>query len=194
MGARPFAARARRVSLVLAGLASAFLLAACGSGGPGTVADANNDGSYVNAGNVTYQMQISRELNRYNNEDMEYLAGVSNPRLGPDQLWYGVFLWAKNQTDSPQMTTDSFDIVDTQGNYYFPVPIDTSVNPYAWSPQLLQPLDIEPATGSMASFGPTQGGVVLFRLNNSVYSNRPLTLQIRLPGQTKVAATISLDL
>ena len=180
--------------LLLVGVASALLLAACGSGGPGTVADANNDGSYVNAGNVTYQMQISRELNHYNNEDMEYLAGVSNRTLGPAQLWYGVFLWAKNQTHAPQMTTDSFDIVDTQGNYYFPVPIDASVNPYAWTAQLLAPQDTEPAAGSMASFGPTQAGVVLFKLDNSVYSNRPLTLQIRLPGQTKVAATISLDL
>jgi len=176
-------------------LLAVLLLGACSSSStPGTVADANNDGAYVNAGNVTYQMQISRELNQYNNEDMEYLAGVRSTAVGPDQLWYGVFLWAKNQTHAPQMTTDSFDIIDTQGNVYYPVPVDASVNPYAWTPQLLQPRDTEPAAGSMASFGPTQGGVVLFRLNNSVYSNRPLTLQIRLPGETKIAATISLDL
>ncbi len=97
-----------------------MLLAACGSGGPGRVADANNDGSYVNAGNVTYQMQISRELNQYNIEDKQYLAGVANTALGPDELWYGVFLWAKNQTHSPQATTDSFDIVDTQGKHVLP--------------------------------------------------------------------------
>jgi len=30
------------------------------------------------------------------------------------QLWYGVFLWAKNQTSQAQTTTDNFDIVDTQ--------------------------------------------------------------------------------
>lgn len=173
-----------------------LVLAACGSGGPGTVADANNDGSYVLAGNVTYQMQISRELNQYDNEDMEYLAGVASrdKTLGPDELWYGVFLWAKNQTHSPQATTDSFDIVDTQGNVYYPVPIDASLNPYAWTAQVLPPLSTEPAAGSMASFGPTQGGVVLFKLNNNVYSNRPLILQIRVPGETQVAATISLDL
>ncbi len=74
------------------------------------------------------------------------------------------------------------------------MPIDASLNPYAWTPQILAPQDTEPASGSMASFGPTQGGVVVFKLNNSVYSNRPLTLQIRLPGRTEVAATISLDL
>jgi len=171
-----------------------LLLAACGSETPGKVADANNDGAYVNAGNVTYQMQISRELNQYNIEDKQYLAGINSKALAPSQLWYGVFLWAKNQTDSPQATTGSFDIVDTQGKVYFPVPIDAALNPYAWTPQLLAPLGTEPASGSMASFGPTQGGVVLFRLSDSAYSNRPLTLQIRLPGQTEVAATISLDL
>jgi hypothetical protein len=74
------------------------------------------------------------------------------------------------------------------------VPIAAALNPYVWTPQVLAPASTQPASGSMASFGPTQGGVVLFKLNNSVYSDRPLTLQIRLPGQTRVAATISLDL
>ena len=194
MGTRPFAASARRVAVLVAALVATLALGACGSGGPGTVADANNDGAYVNAGNVTYQMQISRELNQYNVEDMEYLAGVGNRALAPGQLWYGVFLWAKNQTHEVQTTTDSFDIVDTQGNYYYPVPIDGSVNPYAWTSQILAPLGTEPSSGSMASFGPTQGGVVLFKLDNSVYSDRPLIFQIRLPGQATVAATISLDL
>ncbi len=194
MGTRSSAAKARPIWVLVAGAVAALLLGACGSGGPGKVADANNDGAYINAGNVTYQMQISRELNQYNIEDMEYLAGASNTTLGPDQLWYGVFLWAKNQTHAPQRTTDLFDIVDTQGNYYYPVPINAQVNPFAWTAQILQPQGIQPASGSLASFGPTQGEVVLFKLNNSVYSNRPLILEIRLPGQTKVAATISLDL
>ena len=39
-----------------------------------------------------------------------------------------------------QTTTDSFDIVDTQGNQYYPVAINSQVNPYAWTPQALQPL------------------------------------------------------
>ena len=44
-----------------------------------------------------------------------------------------------------------------------------------------------------ASFGPTQGRLLLFKLPTQVYSNRPLTLQIHAQGQS-TPATISLDL
>jgi hypothetical protein len=45
----------------------------------------------------------------------------------------------------------------------------------------------------LASFGPTQGGLLLFKLDTSVYDNRPLTLEIRGPSG-RVWGTISLDL
>ena len=139
-------------------------------------------------------MQISRELNQYNIEDKQYLAGVANAALGPDELWYGVFLWAKNQTHSPQRRRTRSTSSTPRATTYYPVPIDASVNPYAWTPQILGRRAPSRRLAACASFGPTQGGVVVFKLNNSVYSNRPLTLQIRLPGRTEVAATISLDL
>ncbi len=44
-----------------------------------------------------------------------------------------MFLWAKNQTHSNATTTDSFDIVDTQGTSYYPVAINSQLNPFAWS-------------------------------------------------------------
>jgi hypothetical protein len=170
------------------------VLAACGTGSPGSTADANNNGGYISAGDVTYQLQVSRELNPYNNEDQQYLVGVSSPTLAAGQEWYAVFLWAKNQTHRDQTTTDSFDIVDTENDYYYPVAINSAVNPFAWTAQTLAPNGSEPAVGSIAAFGPTQGQELLFKVNQSVYSNRPLTLEIHLPGQTAVAATISLDL
>jgi hypothetical protein len=99
-------------------------------------------------------------------------------------------MWAKNQTKSPSRTTDSFDIVDTEGHVYQPVPVN---NGYAWTGQSLAPGAIEPGPDTQASIGPTQGGLLLFKLNNTVYDNRPLTLEIR--GSTgKVWARISLDL
>ncbi len=65
------------------------------------VADANNIGGYVDAGPITYQLQISRILNPYGTEDSQYLKGLplGTPPLTADQYWYGVFLWAKNQTE-----------------------------------------------------------------------------------------------
>jgi hypothetical protein len=169
-------------------------LGACGRESHPTVADADNDGFYVDAGKVTYQLQVSRELNQYSTEDSQYLTGLPSgtPPPKPDQLWYGVFLWAKNQSSTPQTTSDSFDIVDTQGNKYFPLALNPALNPYAWRSLTLAPSATEPGLDTSASEGPTQGRLVLFKLNTSVYSNRPLTLQIHAPGASQ-PSTISLD-
>ena len=192
MSARSVASR--RLS-ILAGAASLVVaLGACGRvNDPPT---SENDGVYVEAGPITYQLQISRELNQYATEDSQYLKGLppGAASLSPDQEWYGVFLWAKNQTKRPQATTDSFDIVDTEGNKYYPIPISPSLNPYAWTAQTLAPGATEPGPDTAASFGPTQGALLLFKLNTSVYDNRPLTLEIRGGPSQKLWGTISLDL
>lgn len=169
-------------------------LAACGRSN--TPPTEENDGVYVNAGPVTYQLQVSRTLNPYATEDSQYLKGLpkADLSLSGSQLWYGVFLWAKNQTKQPQATTSNFDIVDTEGNHYYPLPVSPSLNGYAWTSRSLEPGGIEPGPDTQASFGPTQGGLLLFKLNNSVYDNRPLTLEIRGASSGKVWATISLDL
>src|SRR5205823_2164511 len=101
---------------------------------------------YVDAGKMTYQLQISRELNQYSVEDSQYLKGLpaGTPEPKPNQIWYGVFLMAKNQTDQPVRVTDRFDIVDTQGNVYTPINVDPSLNPYAWRPLDLLPSGTEP--------------------------------------------------
>jgi hypothetical protein len=170
-------------------------LAGCGkSNHPPT---SENDGVYITAGPITYQLQVSRELNQYATEDRQYLSGVpgSAASLTPTQEWYGVFLWAKNQTDKTQTPSTNFDIVDTQGKHYYPVAVNPQANPYVWTAQPLAPGAIEPGPDTTASFGPTQGALLLFKLDSSVYDNRPLTLEIRGPNPTrKLWGTISLDL
>jgi len=157
---------------------------------------AENNGVYVEAGPITYQLQVSRLLNQYATEDSQYVKGVSASArsLNSSQLWYGVFLWAKNQSNRSARTTDNFDIVDTVGNHYYPVHLNTSLNPYAWTSQTLAPGGIQPGPDTPASFGPTQGQLLLFKLNESVYSDRPLTLEIRSPTTGRVWGKISLDL
>jgi hypothetical protein len=187
-----------RLRILVAALALAVGLSACGIGHKEAhprVADANNNGGYVDAGPVTYQLQISRLLNQYATEDSQYLKGLPVGTTPPTatQAWYGVFLWAKNQTSKPQTTTDKFDITDTQGATYYPVKLDPAVNPYAWTSQTLQPLGIEPGPDTTASFGPTQGQMLLFKISTSAYANRPLTLHI-LGSSNQSLATISLDL
>jgi hypothetical protein len=193
----PAAVTLRRSLIALCGLLLVVGLAACGHASPHqNFADANNDGDYISAGYVTYQLQISRELNQYGTEDSAYLKGLPpgvSPQLGPDQLWYGVFLWAKNQSGHPATTSDTFAVVDTQGNVYRPIKLDTEVNPFAWTSQTLADLGTEPGPNTVASEGPTQGGLLLFKMSSAVYSNRPLTLFIYGPGQKKLGG-ISLNL
>ena len=195
MSASPAASSRRLLALVCA--APLVLgLAACGR--TTHPASAQNNGVYVDGGPITYQLEISRELNQYSTEDSQYIRGLgagTSTTLAPSQIWYGVFLWAKNQTRQAHDTAPptNIDIVDTQGNHYYPVAISSSANPYAWTSMRLGPNSIEPAPDTTASFGPTQGGLLLFKLNTSVYDNRPLTLEIRPVGGGKIAA-ISLDL
>lgn len=185
-------APARRLLLLAGVLALALTVGACGNkqSHPTT---ADTEGQYVDAGPLTYQVQLSRQLNPYDVEDRHYLVGVSSIKLKPSEEWFAVFLWSKNETKHPATTANRFAIVDTSGNRYYPVAINSSVNPFAWTPQTLLPLGTEPAPNSPASFSPTQGSVLLFKLNSSINSNRPLTLEIYAPGATS-PSTISLDL
>jgi hypothetical protein len=188
------AVRRRQIAALVGALGLASGLAGCGKSN--TPPTSENNGVYITAGPVTYQLQISRLLNQFSTEDRQYVAGLppgTGTTLSPTQLWYGVFLWAKNQTNRPQMTSDNIDIVDTQNKIYYPVTLNPALNPYAWSAQRLEPGATEPAPDTTASFGPTQGGLLLFKLDTSVYDNRPLTLQIRGPSG-RVWGTVSLDL
>lgn len=188
--------RARRLWTVACALTLALGVSACGhKQAHPHVADANNIGGYVDAGPITYQMQISRVLNPYSTEDSQYVKGLPSgtPPLTADQYWYGVFLWAKNQSGKPAYTSDNFVITDTQGTRYYPVKLDSAINPYAWTAQRLYPLQTEPGPNTTASEGPTQGGLLLFRIGSSAYDNRPLTLHIHASGYPP-QATISLDL
>ena len=184
----------RRLLILACAFVAAAGLAACGQESKPDTSE--NNGVYVDAGPVTYQMQISRELNQYSVEDRQYVSGLptGTGALGPNQLWYGVFLWAKNQTGHPRITSSNFDIVDSNGDRFSPIHLNAELNGYAWTPQVLEPQGIEPAPNTTASFGPTQGGLLLFKLPTSVYSNRPLILQIFAPEDPHHPGEISLDL
>lgn len=174
---------------------AAIGLSACGSAQHPTDATAENNGFYVKGGQIEYQLQVSRALNPYSVEDHQYLTGLPAGTTAPTstQLWYGVFLWAQNGTESPQTTTDSFDIVDTRGAHYYPIAINPAANQYVWTSQRLLPQETEPGPDTTAAAGATGGALVLFKLSTSVYNDRPLTLEIHVPGQSH-ASTISLDL
>ena len=192
--------RSLRLPLLLAVAALAAGVSGCGiehrTNQTGVSQDELSAGGepYFDVGPVTYQVEVSRQLNPFDPSDVQYLAGVQGAQdLNAQEFWYGVFLWAKNQTKRYVPTTDTFRLVDSAGDVFTPTPLNTAVNPYAWASQTLSPDGIEPVADSTASNGSAGGGLVLFKLTQSVYSNRPLTLEIFAPGSSK-PSTVSLDL
>jgi hypothetical protein len=180
------------VVALLGAVVLALALSACARKDHVTSADAGN--LYVNAGPLTYQVQVTRALNPFSTEDAQYLAGIPNAQKIPaNQLWFGVFLWAKNQSKRSAQTADTFKLVDSNGDVFTPVALNASVNPYAWTRQTLNHDAIEPMADSTASSGSTGGGLILFKLDQNVYSNRPLTLEVFAPGSAK-PSKVSLDL
>ncbi len=117
------------------------------------VADNNDDGTYVSAGPITYQLEISRVLNPWGAEDSQYFKGLpkgtSAFHIKPDQLWYGVFLWAKNQHHAAHWTSDKFEITDTLGRVYRPVRLNPNVNLLAWNSRKLVYGETEPSQDSV---------------------------------------------
>jgi hypothetical protein len=195
----------RRFWILACALAVALAVTACGSSKhapskPGVlsgheVGNEVNDGSYIQAGPITYQLEISRELNPYSIQDAPFVKGLpaGYPPPTANQLWYGVFLWAKNQHHTAYRTSDNFEIVDSQGTVYRPIKLNTQLNPWAWTSQLLQKNDTQPAPDSVQSEDPAQGGLLLFKVDNSVYQNRPLILYVLNHNGQKLGS-IFLDL
>jgi hypothetical protein len=189
-----------RLFTVAAVLALALALGGCSLTGRTVLKNVSQDElsaggePYFNVGPLTYQVQVSRELDPYSNQDVQYLAGVQGAQQLPgDELWYGVFLWAKNQTNQYQTTTDTFKLLTSDGTVYTPTTLNPAVNAYAWNSEQLAPDNTQPKPNTTASFGPEGGGLILFKVSDSVYSNRPLTLEIYAPGSS-TPSKVSLDL
>jgi hypothetical protein len=150
-------------------------------------------GFYVDSGRITYQVEVSRELNPYATEDKAYLAGICDASLTPSQEWFAVFLWATNQSKVAVTTSDNITISDSQRNVYRPVPFSCGANPIAWTPTHLRPQQSVPLADSPAYYDLAQGAELLFKVNDSVYGNRPLVLNIYGAGQGR-PAQVELDL
>jgi len=186
----------RKPLIPLAALLVATALAACGgSHQPTTHGD--SEGAYIQAGPLLYQVQMSRELNPHNVEDRQYLAGIprGTARPGGAQEWFGVWLRVQNDTGASQPAASDFKIVDTLGNAYTPIPLATG-NVFSYQPRFVQGTNgqnLLPDPESAAGSGVINGSMLLFKLNTSVYANRPLELEIQPPGGGEPSSVV-LDL
>lgn len=185
----------RKLTAVALAAATSLVLAACGDSHT-TVTVGDNTGaggvnaSYLDLGNLRYQVQISRQLNPFDPEDKSYLTALpAGTVLGPNDMWFGIFLLVQNRSKQAEVATNQFTLTDTQGNAYHPVPIGAS-NVYAYHPQTIASANQLPPAGSPAYMGPTQASLVLFKLPVSAYDNRPLVLTIGDPAGQNVKVTL----
>jgi hypothetical protein len=192
----PAMARRRITAAACAlGLLASAGLTACESSQVKAREGAEREGLAFPVGKVDYNVFLTRELNLRIVEDKAYFKG---PQPGRDQLLYGVFLQACNNTKQPQQSADTFFVTDNQDNRFDPIPLPKA-NDFAYQASTLKPGTCTPATGSVAQLGPTAGSMLLFKLPLQNTENRPLELHIEPPfdvlkGGRSAAKRVELDL
>jgi hypothetical protein len=190
--------RLRKLLLVLPALL-ALALGACGDSHTrvttGTYAgESGKNAPYLNVGPLIYEVQLSRELNPYNTEDAGYLAGLSaaESKLEPGKEWFAVFLQVYNNGNQSEPAAEDISITDTQGNTYHPI-VPEGANPYAYRAGQVPGKGQIPAPGTTADSGPTQGALLLFKIQVVSLDNRPLELKIVDPEDPSESASAELD-
>lgn len=190
--------RLLRTPPLVGALLAALTLAACGSD-HGPITRGELESVNVQAGNLVYQVQISRALNPAAVDDHEYLEGVvpAEATLRTDEQWFGVWVRAQNTTDTAQRATSEFAVRDAANHEYEPIEIADS-NPFKYVPRVIeqaggngQPL--LPNPDSAAGSGPVQGSMLLFKVPYTIYQNSPVELEIT-PTEGGPASTVTLDM
>lgn len=188
--------RRRRLALLpaLAALLLAGPLTGCGK--EKTTTFAENEGIYLDVGPLSYQIQISRQLNPKDIEDRNYFVGLdpAQAKLAPDEVWFGIFMRVQNTSKQSQPASRDFEITDTLEKVYTPVPI-ANTNPFTYKARDVGPGQLLPSTGSAAGGGPVgQGALLLFKLKLTSFANRPLELKIKSRSLPTEEAHAELDL
>jgi hypothetical protein len=187
----------RKVGLLAATALAVVALGACGESHTrvttGTYAGASGKNApYLDVGPLSYEVQLSRELNPYNTEDSSYLTGLTPAQrlLRPGEEWFGVFMQVYNNTEQPHPVATGLTISDTQGNVYHPI---IAANAFAYRPGDVPAKNQIPAPNTIAAAGPTQGALLLYKIKVTSLDNRPLTLQIVDPLEARQTASAELD-
>jgi hypothetical protein len=149
---------------------------------------------YLDVGPLTYEVQLSRQLNPFDTEDAAYLEGLSplQRALTREQEWFGVFLQVYNRTSTSQLPASSLTISDTQGNVYKPLAPEQA-NSFVYRAEAVPGKGRLPSPDAVAASGPTQGALLLYKIQIASLNNRPLKLTIVDPSDPARTATSELD-
>lgn len=129
-----------------------------------------------------------------NTEDSNYLQGLTpaQAKLEPGQEWFALFMQVYNNNSQAFPAADEITITDTQDNVYKPI-IPAESNQYAYRAVAVPGKGQLPLPNSVAYDGPTQGALLLFKIQVVSLDNRPLTLKIVDPGDPAETASAELD-
>jgi len=191
--------RLRKPSIALVALIATVALGACGSSHSkvttGTYAgESGANAPYLDVGPLVYQVQLSRQLNPFDTEDASYLQGLkpAESHPAPGQEWFAVFVQVYNNGSAAEPAASKMTVSDTQGNVYAPVVPDQS-NEYAFRGGLVPAKGRLPVLDSTSSNGPTQGALLLYKIQIASLDNRPLKLKIVNPADAAQTASAELD-
>jgi hypothetical protein len=186
---------------LLSALAALALVALGGCGSShskvttGTYAgESGANAPYLDVGPLTYEVQLSRQLNPYDTEDEAYLRGLTpaQRRLEPNQEWFAVFVQVYNHDSRSHLAANDLTIADTQSNRYAPITPDAS-NEFAYRGGLVPGKGRLPVLDSVAANGATQGAMLLYKILIVSLDNRPLTFRIVDPINPALTASAELD-
>jgi hypothetical protein len=191
--------RLRKCPLIVLALLAMLALGACGDSHTrvttGTYAgEAGKNAPYLNVGPLIYEVQVSRELNPYNAEEVPYLQGLTPAelRLGPGEEWFAVSLQVYNNTSHALPATTDLTITDTQNNSYTPI-VPNATNEFAYRGGLVPAKSQLPEPNSVAASGPFLGALLLYKIQIVSLENRPLTIKIVDPTDPSQSASAELD-
>jgi hypothetical protein len=180
--------------LLLCLLAVAGTATACGDDKAALRTVGETEAFLLDLSGLRYQVQISRYLNPADIEDAQYLKGLpEGVRPTKDQTWFAVFLRVQNTSSETHAMAREYEIEDTLGKTYRPVPLDRKANSFVFQPRELRPGNLEPHPDSAAGQGPIQGSLLLFRIDYESTQNRPLEFRIISPENPDEVAVVSLD-
>jgi hypothetical protein len=97
-----------------------------------------------------------------------------------------------NNTSASHLTASTVTISDTQGNTYAPV-LPDQTNQFAYRGATLAANGRLPVPDSIAAAGPTQGALLLYKIQINSLDNRPLTVRIVDPNDASQTASAELD-
>ena len=183
----------KRFGMLIGGAICAVAISACGAGEHARYTD-NLGPGYVEVGQLYYQVQISRELNPWSQEDKYYLQGysASELKLPTTDEWFVVSLQVFNWTNRALTPSNQFYITDTLGDRYAPV-ANPSPNPYTYTATSIPAGGQLPSIESDAFAGWTQGALLIFRIPYGSLANRPFILHIVNPADGTQQSRIELD-